>query len=133
MFVSGSDVYTNEVQAYNIDPSIYGLAPIPVAKTKNAGVLGGGTLAVVSPKSNPAQIAASMKWINFFYMGPLVNRKAAIRNAKTLVAGKQPVGVPELPVFNAATYARSQRGSSHTSTFRRASSRRSIRGSSVRR
>lgn len=109
MFVSGSDVYTNMVQAYNINPSIYGLAPIPVAKTKNAGVLGGGTLAVVSPKANPAQIAASMKWINFFYMQPLVNRKAAIRNAKTLVAGKQPVGVPELPIFNAKTFAKAQR------------------------
>jgi multiple sugar transport system substrate-binding protein len=35
MFVSGSDVYTNMVQAYHINPSIYGLAPIPVAKTKN--------------------------------------------------------------------------------------------------
>ena len=31
MFISGSDVYTNMVQADNINPSIYGLAPIPVA------------------------------------------------------------------------------------------------------
>ena len=30
MFISGSDVYTNMVQAYNINPSIYGLAPIPL-------------------------------------------------------------------------------------------------------
>ena len=44
MYISGSDVYTNLVQASNIDPSIYGLAPIPLAKNKNAGVLGGGTL-----------------------------------------------------------------------------------------
>ena len=33
----------------NIDPSIYGLAPIPLAKNKNAGVLGGGTLVAVKP------------------------------------------------------------------------------------
>jgi multiple sugar transport system substrate-binding protein len=109
MFVSGSDVYTNMVQADNINPSIYGLAPIPTAKSKTAGVLGGGTLAAVSPKSSPAQIAAAMKWINFYYMQPLVNRKAAIRNAKTLVKNKQPVGVPELPVFNYKTYETSQR------------------------
>jgi hypothetical protein len=76
---------------------------------KKAGVLGGGTLAAVSPKANKAQIAAAMKWINFYYMQPLVNRKAAIRNAKTLVAAKQPVGVPELPVFNLKTYQTSQR------------------------
>ena len=43
MFISGSDVYTNMVQADNINPSIYGLAPIPLAKNKNAGALGGGT------------------------------------------------------------------------------------------
>jgi ABC-type glycerol-3-phosphate transport system substrate-binding protein len=109
MFVSGSDVYTNMVQADNINPAIYGLAPIPTAKSKTAGVLGGGTLAAVSPKSTPAQIAAAMKWINFFYMEPLINRKQAIRNAKTLIKDKQPVGVPELPVFNAKIYAQDQR------------------------
>jgi multiple sugar transport system substrate-binding protein len=109
MFVSGSDVYTNMVQADNINPAIYGLAPIPVAKAKNAGVLGGGTLAAVSPKSSPAQIAAAMKWINFYYMSQLVTRKGAILNAKTLVKNKQPVGVPELPVFNQAIYEQDQK------------------------
>jgi ABC-type glycerol-3-phosphate transport system substrate-binding protein len=109
MFISGSDVYTNMVQADNINPSIYGLAPIPLANTKTAGVLGGGDLAAVNVKSNPAQIAAAMKWINFFYLQPLLNRKAAIRNAKTLIKNKQPVGVPELPVFNKAIYTQDQK------------------------
>jgi ABC-type glycerol-3-phosphate transport system substrate-binding protein len=109
MFISGSDVYTNMVQADNINPSIYGLAPIPLAKSKTAGVLGGGTLAAVSPKSSPAQIAAAMKWISFYYLEPLINRKAAIKNAQTLIKNKQPVGVPELPVFNQALYSRSQK------------------------
>ncbi len=109
MFISGSDVYTNMVQADNINPSIYGLAPIPLAKSKTAGVLGGGTLAAVSPKANPAQISAAMKWISFYYMDKLINRKAAIEDAKTLIKNKQPVGVPELPVFNQAVYNRSQK------------------------
>src|SRR5579875_516219 len=109
MFISGSDVYTNMVQADNINPSIYGLAPIPLAKNKNAGVLGGGTLAAVSPKANPAQIAAAMKWINFYYMSQLVTRKGAIQDAKTLIKNKQPVGVPELPVFNQKIYNRDQK------------------------
>jgi multiple sugar transport system substrate-binding protein len=109
MFISGSDVYTNMVQADNINPSIYGLAPIPVANSKTAGALGGGTLAAVSPKSNPAQIAAAMKWISFYYMNNLINRKAAIVNAKTQIKDKQPVGVPELPVFNQAVYNRDQK------------------------
>ena len=109
MYVSGSDVYTNMVQADNINPSIYGLAPIPLANSKNAGVLGGGTLAAVKPTATPAQIAAAMKWIAFFYMQPLVNKQQAIRNAQTLVANKQPVGVPELPIFNQKQYDRRRR------------------------
>ena len=104
MYISGSDVYTNLVQASNIDPSIYGLAALPLAKSKNAGVLGGGTLVAVKPKANAAEKAAALKWIDFFYEQPLINKAQAIRNAQTLVAGKQPVGVPALPLFNKAQY-----------------------------
>jgi ABC-type glycerol-3-phosphate transport system substrate-binding protein len=104
MYISGSDVYTNLVQASNIDPSIYGLAPIPLAKNKKAGVLGGGTLVGVKPSANAAEKAAAVKWIDFFYEQPLVSKPQAIRNAQTLVANKQPVGVPALPIFNLRQY-----------------------------
>jgi multiple sugar transport system substrate-binding protein len=104
MYISGSDVYTNLVQAYTINPSTYGVTTIPLAKNKNAGVLGGGTLAAVRPNANKAELAAAMKWISFFYEQPLVSKKQAIRNAKTLVANKQPVGVPALPLFNRKQY-----------------------------
>jgi multiple sugar transport system substrate-binding protein len=104
MYVSGSDVYTNLVQASNIDPSIYGLAPIPLSKSKNAGVLGGGTLVAVKPSANAAQKTAAVKWIDFFYEQPLVSKPQAIRNAQTLAANKQPVGVPALPIFNLKQY-----------------------------
>jgi ABC-type glycerol-3-phosphate transport system substrate-binding protein len=105
MYVSGSDVYTNLVQASNIDSSIYGLAPIPLAKNKNAGVLGGGTLAAVKPNVKSAEKAAALKWIDFYYEEPLISKTQAVRNARTLVANKQPVGVPALPLFNKAQYA----------------------------
>ena len=105
MYISGSDVYTNLVSASNIDPSIYGLAPIPLAKNATAGVLGGGTLVGVRPDANAAARAAAVKWIDFYSEQPLVNKAQAIRNAKTLVASKQPVGVPALPLFNKAQYA----------------------------
>jgi multiple sugar transport system substrate-binding protein len=104
MYISGSDVFTNLVQASNIDPSIYGLAPIPLAKNKTAGVLGGGTEVAVRPDANAAARAAAVKWIDFYYERPLVDKKQAIRNAQTLVASKQPVGVPALPLFNKAQY-----------------------------
>jgi multiple sugar transport system substrate-binding protein len=104
MYISGSDVYTNLVQASNIDPSIYGLAPIPLASNKNAGVLGGGTLVAVRPDAGSAQKAAAVKWIDFFYEQPLVSKVQAIRNAQTLAANKQPVGVPALPLFDKKQY-----------------------------
>lgn len=107
MFVSGSDVYTNMVQADSIPAGIYGLAALPV-QGKGAGALGGGTLAAVKPTATPDQIAAAMKWINYYYMQPLSTRQGALRNAKTLIAQKQPVGVPEFPVLDKAAYTLSQ-------------------------
>jgi multiple sugar transport system substrate-binding protein len=104
MYISGSDVYTNLVQASKVDPNIYGLAALPLAKNKNAGVLGGGTLVSVKPSANSAEKAAAMKWIDFFYEAPLVTKSRAIANAKTLSANGQPVGVPALPLFNKAQY-----------------------------
>jgi multiple sugar transport system substrate-binding protein len=104
MYISGSDVYTNLVQASNIDPSIYGLAAVPLAKNKNAGVLGGGTEVAVRPSAKTAEKVAAMKWIDFFYERPLVTKSRAIQNARTLAANKQPVGVPALPLFNKAQY-----------------------------
>jgi multiple sugar transport system substrate-binding protein len=104
MYISGSDVYTNLVSASSIDSSIYGLATIPLAKNKTAGVLGGGTEVGVRPDANAAARAAAVKWIDFFYERPLVDKKQAIRNAQTLVASKQPVGVPALPIFNKKQY-----------------------------
>ena len=104
MYISGSDVYTNLVSASNIDPSMYGLSTIPLVKNKTAGVLGGGTLVAVRPDANADARAAAVKWIDFFYERPLVDKKQAIRNAKTLVASKQPVGVPALPIFNKKQY-----------------------------
>jgi multiple sugar transport system substrate-binding protein len=104
MYVSGSDVYTNLVQSANLDPKMYGLTTIPVGNSAQAAVLGGGTLAAVKPDANPDEIAAAVKWIDFFYEQPLVNEQQAVRNAKTLIASKQPVGVPALPVFDKAQY-----------------------------
>jgi len=104
MYISGSDVYTNLVQASNIDPSIYGLGALPLAKNKTAGVLGGGTEVAVKPTVNGAEKAAAMKWIDFFYERPLVTKSRAIQNARTLSANKQPVGVPALPLFNKKQY-----------------------------
>jgi ABC-type glycerol-3-phosphate transport system substrate-binding protein len=104
MYVSGSDVYTNLVQASKINPSIYGVTTIPLADSSQAGVLGGGTLAAVRPDASSAEKDAAVKWIDYFYEQPLINKDQAVRNAETLRASNQPVGVPALPVFDKAQY-----------------------------
>ncbi|MDT4959566.1 MAG: hypothetical protein QOD31_3365 [Pseudonocardiales bacterium] len=104
MYVSGSDIYTNLVQASKIDPTIYGLTTVPLGDSSDAGVLGGGTLAAVRPDASDAEKEAAVKWIDFYYEQPLVDQAQAVRNAQTLQAGKQPIGVPALPVFNQAQY-----------------------------
>jgi multiple sugar transport system substrate-binding protein len=104
MFINGSDIYTFLVQAAKLDPKIYGIAPLPLAKTKTAGVLGGGSIAVVRPDTKGPKLDAAMKWIDFFYMEKLVKKAAALRDARILVANKQPVGVPAFPIFNKKQY-----------------------------
>jgi ABC-type glycerol-3-phosphate transport system substrate-binding protein len=102
MYTSGSDIYTNLVQSQNLDPKDYGMTVIPM-KGKNAGTLGGGTIATVNIKATAAQKAAAVKWIDFYYMKKLTNKSAAVLDAKTLDASAQPVGVPVLPVFDKKT------------------------------
>ncbi len=77
MYITGSDVFTNLVQASNIDPNIYGVTTIPLAAgNPKAGVLGGGTLAAVRPNASADQQAAAVKWIDFYYEQPLINKAA---------------------------------------------------------
>lgn len=105
MYPSGSDVLTSLVQQNAVDPKNYGLTMLPIdTSNKDAGVLGGGNVAAVSPKSSQAQKDAAVKWIDFYYMQKLLNQDQAVADAKVLVKSGQPVGVPTLPVFDKATY-----------------------------
>ncbi len=61
-------------------------------------------IAVLRPDTKGAKLDAAMKWIDFFYMEKLVKKPAAIRDARILVANKQPVGVPAFPIFNKAQF-----------------------------
>jgi len=101
MYMGGSDVYTSLVQQNKIKADDYGLAALPLdSSSSDAGILGGGTLAVVSTKASEAQKDAAVKWIDFYYMRKLTTQDGAQLDAKTLAAGKQPVGTPQLPIFN---------------------------------
>jgi ABC-type glycerol-3-phosphate transport system substrate-binding protein len=104
MYVSGGGNYGSLVTQNALKPADYGVTTIPLAGNDQAGVLGGGTLATVSAKANDGVKAAAVKWIDYFYMKKLADKDAAVLDAKTVAASKQPVGAPQLPVFDKATY-----------------------------
>jgi ABC-type glycerol-3-phosphate transport system substrate-binding protein len=107
MYTSGSDVYTALVRDFGLDPDMYGLTVMPL-EGDDPGTLGGGDIAVVSPTVDDAVKAASIKWIDWYYMQKLLNKEAAIADAEALVASDQAVGTPLLPVLDQATYLESQ-------------------------
>jgi multiple sugar transport system substrate-binding protein len=109
MYMSGSDVITALVQNDKVDPKNYGVTVIPVdPSAADAGVLSGGTVAVVNVKDTPAQQAAAVKWIDFYYGQPQVSQSASVTQSKALQAQNQIVGAPTLPLFDQATYEKQQ-------------------------
>ncbi|GLY19229.1 sugar ABC transporter substrate-binding protein [Kineosporia sp. NBRC 101677] len=102
MYITGGATYDNLVAQNAIKPADYGLTVLPLEGT-DAGVLGGGTLAAVSVKADEAQKKAAVQWIDFFYMQKLITEEGAQRDAENRQAEKQPVGTPQLPVFDQAT------------------------------
>ena len=96
MYTSGSDVFTSLVQTNAIDPATYGLAALPL-EGDDAGVLTGGTLAAMPADVDEAKKDAAIKWIDFFYLGKLVDEKRAVADAETLVANDHPFGTPSPP------------------------------------
>ncbi|QEO14117.1 sugar ABC transporter substrate-binding protein [Agromyces intestinalis] len=109
MYVSGGGNYGNLFTQNQMNPDDYGLTVLPLADSADAGVLGGGTLAVVSANATEAEQAAGVKWIDFYYMQKLADEDAAVTAAKTTAESGAPVGAPEMPIFDEATYAESQR------------------------
>ncbi|WP_337458560.1 extracellular solute-binding protein [Microbacterium sp. KHB019] len=99
MYISGGGNYPNLVTQNALNPDDYGLTVLPLDGA-DPGVLGGGTLAAVNPKAGDAEQAAAVKWIDFYYMGKITNEDAAVASAELSASLDQPVGAPELPVFD---------------------------------
>ncbi|OLF19206.1 ABC transporter substrate-binding protein [Actinophytocola xanthii] len=104
MYVSGGGNYGNLVTQNAMRPADYGVAVLPLVDDPEAGVLGGGTLAVVSPKTGERTREAAVRWIDFYYMAKLTDKDAAVLDARTLAETGQPVGAPQLPVLDRATF-----------------------------
>jgi len=107
MYTSGSDVYTALVRDFGMKPEQYGMTVVPT-DGDNAGTLGGGDVAVISPTVDDATKAAAVKWIDWYYMQKLMNKDAAVADAKALSDAGQAVGTPVLPVLSKDLYLESQ-------------------------
>jgi multiple sugar transport system substrate-binding protein len=106
MYMGGSDVYNSLVTENNIDPATFGLTVLPLDGA-DSGVLGGGTVMAVRGDASPEEIAAAVKWVDFFYMSKLVDEESAKADAKALADSDAPVGTPALPIFSAEQLATS--------------------------
>lgn len=104
MYLSGGGNYGQLVTQNAIEPDDYGVTALPLADDPDAGVLGGGTLAVVNVEAEEEVLDAAMRWIDFYYLQKLTVEEAAVLDARTLAETDQPVGAPDLPVFDEETH-----------------------------
>lgn len=107
MYVSGGGNYGNLVTQNALNPDDYGLTVLPL-QGADPGILGGGTLAAVNPKASAAEQAAAVKWIDFYYLAKFTDETTAVTTAELAAALDQPVGAPELPLFDDDLFAQYQ-------------------------
>ena len=107
MYTSGSDIYTALVRDFGMDSDIYGMTVVPM-EGDDPGTLGGGDIAVISPTVDDATKEAAVTWIDWYYMQKLMDKDAAVLDAKTLNESGQAVGTPLLPVLSRELYDESQ-------------------------
>ncbi|SDL65356.1 ABC transporter substrate-binding protein [Microbacterium azadirachtae] len=101
MIISAPDYYTNYIQQYQGDPNTFGITAYPQAGGNTT--LAGGSVAMVNAKATKAQTAAAVKWIDYHWLRPQYDTKAAASLAKSNAAANIPVGIPAVPLFNSAT------------------------------
>ena len=82
MFLGGSDLYTTMVQNDNLNPADYGITTVPLASVPTAALMGGGTLAAVNVNTTEAQRDAAVDWIDYYYLGKLINQKPPSRTRR---------------------------------------------------
>jgi ABC-type glycerol-3-phosphate transport system substrate-binding protein len=103
MYTTGSDIYTALVRDFGLDPDVYGITVLPL-EGEDAGPLGGGDIAVMSPTIDDETKAAGITWIDWYYMQKLLDEDAAVADAKALSESDQAVGTPLLPVLSRELY-----------------------------
>jgi ABC-type glycerol-3-phosphate transport system substrate-binding protein len=95
MYIAAADNVTQVTQQFKIDVKDMGFGPMPDGK----GTLGGGAGFMFNVKDTPAQIRAGLAWLTYEYDNPDRFEDAA----KTAVANKSTVGLPDPNIWTGAT------------------------------
>jgi multiple sugar transport system substrate-binding protein len=103
IWVGGADIYNDVVGNRGMDPEDVGIAPMP-QDSDALGALGGGTIDIVAPDSEPNQIAASIEWIKFNSLLRYFDEDYAVSLAESTASDGMPVGAPLLPVVSQQQY-----------------------------
>lgn len=102
MFTGGSDLFTSLTRENALNPDDYGLTSIPLTDSKDAAIMGGGTLNVVNVKATDEVKDAAVKWIDFYDISKIIDQDQAVADAKILSSLDQAVGTPRVPIFTQA-------------------------------
>ncbi|TDO46749.1 ABC-type glycerol-3-phosphate transport system substrate-binding protein [Kribbella sp. VKM Ac-2527] len=105
MYIGTPGDYRDEVTTMGAKGQDIGVAPLPL-DSPDGGTLTGGAVQMFNPKASPEQIAAAVKWAEFFWLKKFTDSDHAISDAKTANADKvYSVGLPTLWLFDAASQA----------------------------
>ncbi len=101
MMVAGADGYNNLVTNLGMAPENFGVAPLPQSDD-GIGTLGGGTIAIFDPQASAEEVAAATKWVELWRFERYNDEDFAVSQAQATSEAGGAVGVPALPVVDAA-------------------------------
>ncbi|MFT4307384.1 MAG: extracellular solute-binding protein [Microbacterium sp.] len=100
----GSDYSFNKAVTTNgMDADDIGMGVLPQSDD-GIGTLSGGAVQIVSPDATPNQIAAALKWVNYYKYQIYYDEDAAVTAAQTTSAAGKIVGAPGTPLVAEETY-----------------------------
>lgn len=93
---------------YDMDVSQIGAAAVPQAADAAHGTMLMGKVQMVNPRVSAAEIAAAVKWIDYYYLQTYLDQTRAVADAKARVADGGVVGLPAMSPLNDTAYEQYQ-------------------------
>lgn len=101
--INGATIYNDLVVNRGMKGEDIGIAPLPQG-SKGLGALGGGAIQWFNPKATPEELAAAVKWTDYYWLSKYTDEAKAVDLAASQAADGRPVGAPELPIVSQEAY-----------------------------